>query len=163
MHSRLFQIATHPIKDDELLDRDSLSDFFGETDADYVVPTNDADQDIEWLFRVYKGAFALGKERNTFCIIPGGKNAFFKPKYRTFMEQVALLTTTTFEAFLGEDAGPMDTKLELMISSVCRAFEEKSGFYVYQNGVGVMTLDTWMRRAKEGELYYFGTILDYHF
>lgn len=163
MHSRLFQIANHPIKDDELLDQYSLPEFLWETGADYVVPTNDVAQDIEWLFRVYKGAFALGKEKNTFLIAPGGKNAFFKPKYKDFMEQVTLLTTTTFEAFVGEEAGPMDTKLDLTISSLCRAFNERSGFYVFQDNMGLMSLDAWMRRAKEGELYYFGTILDYHF
>ena len=163
MHSRVYQIATHPIARDDLLDEHILPDFFVATVADYVVTVDDPAKDYDWFVRVQGGAAVLSEEKNSFSIIPGGKKKYFRSKYRDFMEKVALLTTTTLEAFSGEEAMPMNCRIDQLFHEAARALEDRNGFYVFQDGKGLVSLDAWMRDAAEGEIYYFGTVLDYHF
>ena len=55
MHSRIFELSTRPIPEDERYDENSLPEWFEYSQTDWWCNTDDWEGDIEWLVASLRG------------------------------------------------------------------------------------------------------------
>lgn len=155
MHSRIYQISSEPIKEENLIEEYRYDEW---DRADYVVKETsetDIDSDLEWLQTANKGITVDIKEKT---IVITSKKEYFDKKHDEFRELTEELSNITLEEFIS-------TKNHFTIEDLKDAYENKHGFYIDDNDeyIGLTNLDNWVRNAEEGKEYYIGNIFDYHF
>lgn len=154
MHSRIFQLSTEPICEDDYIKEYHFYDdssFIGSI-ADYVDEETDREKDIKWfveaLERTCKNLFIYDEKEQSIIFHTGFKQQFFHSRYKELKKVVENLTleqfSTSFEAY----------KLKSII-------EDKFDFYIYFDGP--ITKDEFIRNLQEEQKYYFGGTIDYHF
>lgn len=151
MHSRIFQLTKEPVAKNEWLTEEDFfeSDFIGSV-ADYVKtqPEIERQEDVEWLVQGTKGIFALEGEKVR--VLPGAKHAYFAERYNQFKEKADSLTLDDFCCGNGT-------------WELCETIQEKFSFYIYDEYGGWKPLDLFVREVEEGDVFYIGGIVDYHF
>lgn len=153
MHSRIFQIEPEPVEKDDYINTNILPDWFTYSIADYTDDSPDRAEDIEWLM-IHIGDIATrDKDKLTFS---SNVRRYFKDSYESFIKAAKKLTEVSFDNFVST-CGVSNTFTHLKDS-----YSDEYGFYVYSEGL-LSTLDDFMRTVKDGETYYFGGTLDYHF
>ena len=157
MHSRIYQISKEPIQN--FISEDRYYEGFVGSHADYVseveYKSDDYLNDLKWLQNATEGLEVNIKE-GTITIT--SKKEYFAKKHEDFQKLIEELSDVTLEEF-------SSGKLEFKISDLKCAYDDKYSFYADDNDeyTGLTTLDNWVRNAEEGEVYYIGTIIEYHF
>ena len=152
MHSRIFQASTKPIKEYEYLsESDYWEHWFLNSVADYVVDSDDRNEDIEWLKDCAQGYIVDHDENGEYFVITS-KVEYFENAFKNFTELLDKIKNYTIENFV---AGIHE------MWGLKNAYEEKFGFYVDMRGE-LMSFDSFVRHCTEGEKYYIGGTLDYH-
>ena len=120
--------------------------------ADYVADVSEEGriEDIDWL-RVYTNKiFEFLQEDGQFRIrlLPNGKHKYFKPKFKTYE---SIFNAMTIDDFCND----------MKIRQLQTLMDNKFSFYFCEDGV-CQTFDSFIRDMHEGEDYYIGGVLDYH-
>lgn len=159
MHSRIFQISKKPVED--RISEDRYYDGFVGRIADYVdeLDTDGQLESIRWLaetpgIRVNN----IGDATATITIVD--KKAYFAGKLAEFQNALKELEKTNLENFIA-NSGTVDYGVWQM----SEAYEDTFGFYVddYDEQFGIISFDKFMRKADEGNVWYIGAVIDYHF
>lgn len=151
MHSRIFQVSAKPIDKCDYIEESNYWDhWFLNRVADYVVDSDDRNEDIEWLSCVR--GITVGKDENgEYCVVDS-KEEYFKMTFEVFKTTLDVIKDCTLEEF----AKGISEMWKLQ-----NAYEDEFGFYVDVNG-DLMPFDSFVRRCTTGEKYYIGGTLDYH-
>jgi len=151
MHSRIFQLVSEPINEDDYATEADFLDGFVGSIADYVAEVDDRAEDIRWFasyVEQYGGEYNPDEESITF---PEG---FALDYFRDRLEEVkCMVNNLTLEQFV------TDT---LCAYELRRLIEDEFGFYVYIDNY-YETLDDFVRNLQGEQKYYIGAVLDYHF
>lgn len=158
MHSRIFQISKEPITSENRIHESRYEDGFVGRIADYVVESESIGEDIEWLKTCHKGIEVEEKEDGTITMKIVSKEEYFEKSYDEFKSLIEKFKDYTISDFI-------DSKNWLDFYNFKSSYDEKYGFYVDDNDdyFGTETLDCFMRNAQEGDIYYIGSVFDYHF
>jgi hypothetical protein len=162
MHSRIFQVSKTPIDPENFLTESEIPESFIVATADYVGESENRTDDIAWLMNDHSDVLMPGPVAETFQLAKNGKECYFRRSYRRFLEAVAMLTTTTFQAFIAEEPGPGDNAVDYWMYQLKEAYSNKFGFYIYEDEE-LKPMNMWIRNAKADTVYYIGGVLDYHF
>ena len=166
MHSRIFQISKYPIKQKEYFDTSRYDygeheGFVGEI-ADYVDNGNDRLSDIQWFKECY-GTSLEFISKDKFKVID--KRNYFKGRVEAFFENIKELQNVKEDDFI------QGSKIPMLMCLTESIYRDRFGFYIdrddtlksgeYDEFFGPM--DDFMRDAEEGEEYYIGNTIDYHY
>lgn len=156
MHSRIFQISREPISKDKYISEDDFYDsgFIGEI-ADYVSDDTNRDDDIEWIKARLEGVVDFNGDSFTIK----DQRKYFEKSFSDFLEAIKDISLLTFKDFC-TDANDFSYKMYKLEN----AYRDEFGFYINDIGeYGTEPFDDFMRRAKNGDVFYIGATLDYHF
>ena len=159
MHSRIYQVTRQPIeKEDFITEADFFEHWFLGGVADYVDEDTDRKSDLEWLQD--RNGIEVNVDCETLTVI--SKEDYFRDKFFTFKECLEKLGKMTEEAFRTDEN--KDYEIYKLNYKLKEAYDDKFGFYIWAEGWGLVTLDYFVRNiAEEGETFYIGATLDYHF
>ena len=157
MHSRIFQVSTMPIDEEDYTCESYYYDhWFLHQIADYVDEDCDRDDSIEWLDSCAKGYEICQDNNGNYRIIVVNKEEYFASAYEVFVEELKKLGTPTIEQF--------STGLDLY--RLKNAYDDKFGFYIdvydQNGGHDIMTMNDFIRVCNVGTVYYIGGVIDYH-
>ena len=161
MHSRIFQISKYPIKEEEYAEachyceNHTVLGF-----SDWTSDDSNRTKDIEWLKKPAEGAFNF-KEDGSFIV--ADKKKYFGAKYRAFKEQLRQIQAHLTPEYFSENSHSAKRDISLEMYLLNDAYNETFGFYADFDGCGVITMDEFVRNAEEGETYYIGGTVDYHY
>ena len=158
MHSRIYQINKTPIdRDDYIEESDYYDHWFINSVADYVNENTNRDEDIMWLKDCYeKQGVSFGKDDNGEYFVVEDKAKYFESKFENFQKALKEMSEKTLGDFI---VGATD----MLMYRIKDSYENKFGFYVEDGDCGLTTFDNFMRSATDGEKYYIGATIDYHF
>ena len=156
MHSRIYQVSFEPVE--EFINEFRYHSNFVPSVADYVVKQETEEQireDLEWLAQATKG-IEVDVENKTIKIV--SKEEYFKGMHEKFVKLAEELSTITLEEFVND-------KSYFKFYDLKSAYEDRHSFYIDDNdeNIGYAPIDTWIRHTEDGEVYYIGSIFDYHF
>lgn len=163
MHSRIIQISHEPIAEEDYLDEYRYVDGFVGHIADYVSESDRA-SDIDWLENCLNGAIEVSKDKSFFWVTDKAK--YFERKFEGFQEYARKLSGFTLEDFAGDgEAREWGESLDSVMWKLRSIYDDEYAFYVDDGDeyAGIETLDSFMRRAVNGDKYYLGATFDYHF
>ena len=152
MHSRIIELSKKPIKKGERIRESDYYDngFIGNI-ANYVSGDVDREHDIKWFVSYLKGKDMLIKSDNkSFTLGSSAREKYFKEKYDALKEYIANVSLEKFCTY------------SLDLYRIGAYIEEKDDFYIHHDGY-YETLDSFMRHVEDGDTWYFGGTLDYHF
>ena len=153
MHSRIYQISTEPIDEEEYFDEsDFYEHWFLGAIADYVSEDTDRDEDITWLGRVNKEVFQITDGKLQVI----SKEGYFEKSYENFQELIEKMSDITLKDF-------QTAKCDSAMWKLKNTYDDEFSFYMYSEDYGLETLDHFMRRVEDGDIYYIGGTLDYHY
>ena len=155
MHSRIFQVSSEPITEENLIEEDRYYEW---EHADYVnkqASSTDIESDLKWLQTANNG-IKVNVEEKTITIT--SKEEYFTKSHDEFKKLAEELSTISLEDFI-------NGKADMKFYDLKCAYEDKNGFYIDDNYecCGLTNLDNWVRNAEENKTYYVGSIFDYHF
>lgn len=161
MHSRIYEISTKPIPQDEhMTDNDFDYDhwFFRDV-ADYVTDDENRESSIQWLLdSLVVGNGLISIDGDSFLLHEGFHAAYWDGRYCAFIRRVEALHSITSTEFAQGGAS-------MMLYQAEQLHEEKFGFYVVVrdgDNDSLVTMDEFVRHAKVGVQYYVGGTIDYH-
>lgn len=161
MHSRIFQISEKPIYREDYIDEEKYYENFVGEIADYVDDMTDRESDIDWLKMHLENTGSAKFDGDKFTIV--NKAEYFKPKLKEFLSAMKqIVADLNDDQAVFYDGG---YKFDLSVYNMQSAYEDKFAFYVDDNGeyAGLETLDSFMRRVNNGDTFYIGATIDYHF
>ena len=155
MHSRIFQVSTKPIsQDDYIKETDYWDHWFINRIADYVNGDTDRDYDIQWFKDCYSSkGIEFGSDDNGEYIIVQSKEAYFKDAFNRFQGLLNNIKGYNLQNFIEG----IDEMWELNSEH-----EEKYGFYIESEEYDLITIDHFVRCCKSNKKYYIGATIDYH-
>ena len=160
MHSKIFQISSKPIYEIDYIIADNYFDWFVPSIADYTDDLNEEEVKncIDWFINIYLKDIVTCEDGKITII---NKEKYFEKKYTKFKDKINALQNTTFKQFIGEEM----SNLHMDIMSAKAAYIDEYSIYIDDNGEysGLETLDEFMRRSKNGDVFYIGNVIDYHF
>ncbi len=157
MHSRIFQVSRRPIDKQDYIDESRYYEGFVGSIADYVDSMSDeaiaeAIESLKWVL----GDAVEFKDRS-FTVVD--KYKFFAPIFANWLKQCRELhDVMDLESF-------SDDSMSLKMFGFSQSYNDKYDYYMDDNGewAGNQTLMDFMRYAKEGDTFYLGNVIDYHF
>ena len=157
MHKRIYQITTSPVEAGEYI---SVSNFdslgFLESVADYISDDIDRTYELGNLREsLEKSGAAAFDDDGSFLILPSGKEAWFRERYKEFNEVARQAVTVSLEEFVR--GGHCASLIEMFKIYYC----DEYGAYVSSDEFSTMPLDEFIRDCEPGERYYIGGILEY--
>jgi len=154
MHSAIFQLEEKPLRfeEDFATEEDFYDDFVGII-ADYVSDDVDRDVEIQYFIKdLEKYGVKYNAKEQSIIFLKGFKEKYFEERFFKLKEAVQKLT---FENFIKDAPDVWEIK---------NLIDEKYETYIYSNESSWMTLNEFVRyNLKEGQKYYIGAVLDYHF
>lgn len=158
MHSRIFQVSSEPIQEDDMIQEYRYEDSFVPSTADYVTKQTQSAEikaDLEWLAQACKGIQVDADKRT---LIVTSKVEYFEQKHEQFKELAEKLSSISLEDFIS-------TKADFDFYDLKSAYEDKHSFYMDDNDeyCGLAPMDNWIRYAEENKVYYIGSVFDYHY
>lgn len=159
MHSRIYQISEKPIHKCDYIDESYYYDhWFTSSIADYVSNKTDRADDIEWLKESCEqfGIIFDADEGGEYFIIED-KLKYFSRNIKEFKAMIEVLSAATLEHFASMELGMAMHRLK-------SAYDDEFGFYVQtDNFDDLLSLDEFVRHSKNGDKFYIGATIDYHF
>lgn len=176
MHSKIFQISReHEIKKEDFITELRYGyggeyEYFVGSVADYVDDVEDREGCIEWFIKTLGVAATYENGKMTLL----NKKVYFDSKYETFMKNIKMLQGITLEQFSNDELClPTTNRMgnevmhspDLTVCELSETYDDKYGFYIDDKGeyFGLVTLDYFLRHIKNGDSWYFGNVIDYHF
>ena len=164
MHSRIFQIEAFPVDADYRITEDNYigDHWFVYSVADYVAADEDRTGSLEWLRETLKAGasfieYFTDEDGEGFILHEGFHAAYFTAEYRAFSASLnSLLEKASPEAFA-------DGGLQSAMFSLEEAYDDKYGFYIDCDEIGLVTLNRFLRQARPETRYYIGGTVDYHY
>ncbi len=158
MHSRIYQVSSSPVKEEDKIREYRYEDDFVGRVADYVsevTSETDIESDLEWLSSANKG-IKVDVENRTITVT--SKKEYFESKHEKFQELAEKMSRITLEEFTTEKSYFDFYELKSM-------YDDKYGFYIDDNYeyTGLTSIDSWVRNAEENKEYHIGSVFDYHF
>ena len=152
MHSRIFQLSTEPIKEEDYITEDTIihdTSFIGYV-ADYVSDEVDRKEDIKWLLDSITPYGAIYDEKEESLIFPKGfKERYFEKKFAVLKETVQKISS--LEDFANDS---------LLAYKLKSTITDRFSFYIYEDYYE--PIDDFIRNLELNTKYYIGGILDYH-
>lgn len=160
MHSKIIQISSKPIPEDEWVDE---SDYYDELIgvADYVANIT---RDVrDGIIDEFCDGLVFERQENDRVVIKS-KAFYFEKKYEDFQKNLEKIKGVSFADFCGRNPRKA-WELESNVCMVSSAYSDRYGTYVDDRGEydGIVTLDNFVRRSKDGDAFYIGGVVDYHF
>lgn len=152
MHSRIIELSTQPISEDERISESDYYDngFIGNI-ADYVNGKTNRERDIKWFIAFLKAKdIIVANTDESFTMGENVREKFFKERYEQLKNHMGNMS---LEEFCSDSLNVYQFKTYI---------ENKYGFYIHNDGC-YETLDNFMRYVLDGQTWYFGGTLDYHF
>jgi hypothetical protein len=155
MHSRIFQVSTEPISQDEYIIESNYYDhWFTNSVADYVSDDCNRTDDIEWLKDCYEEkGIEFGKDGSGEFLVIRSKIKYFEKSFERFKELLKTISNYDIADFIKGIYEFWELKNE---------YEEKFGFYMDTDDNGLITLDNFVRIYPENVKLYIGGTIDYH-
>ena len=155
MHSKIFQVSVEPIEKGDYIKACNyeFDHWFTMSYADYVNDGCNRDKDIEWLKSSMENSAEFNEDEYGKYFIVKSKAEYFKPAFERFKKEIDKIKDATIDEFA---SGKVD------IWNIKDAYDDKFGFYI-DDDADLFTLDTFVRCCTEGEKYYLGGTVDYHF
>ena len=156
MHSKIFQISKSPISEDEFIDESKYFDNFVGYIADYVDDLGANEDCYEWL----GGTPGIEYHQSDKSITIVDKSAYFSGKYKEFKECLESLSKLSEETF-----STSDFEFGMDMYRLKAAYNDEFAFYFDDDGEEfyMRTLDDFMREVSNGDKFYRGNVIDYHF
>ena len=155
MHSIIIQVGDKPIKKDAYISAKDFVDGFVPYIADYTANLNDQTID-EAINLVFDNNDIFELDTNKRTVLIKGKKEYFKESFYDFNAYLERLQKkATIESFT--DGSLCCDWIALMM-----AYEDTHGIYISDEN-GLKTFDQWMREKENGELFFIGGVVDYHF
>lgn len=157
MHSRICQIETHPVTEDDALSLSWNLDDIKPEIADYVDEDLTPNGTIAWLKEnlTARCGDTITILEDGFILHEGFREAYFQRSYEKFQEYLRKIENCSLADFaVGKIGGAM---FELRDAYNCRFGES-----VWSEDGYLETRDEFMRHAEPEVRYYFGGTLDYH-
>ncbi|MCR5669654.1 MAG: hypothetical protein K6G10_01495 [Butyrivibrio sp.] len=153
-HSRIYQISRSPISKDDYIDESRYYDCFVGEIADYVSEDTDRDEDIKTLKASLGDAAVIEGDKLTIT----NKQSFFKRNYRNWIAMLNKLKDISLEEFCEPDK-------DLNIFRLNCLYNDRHDIYMDDNDeeCGNQTLSDFLRDADDGDVFYLGATIDYHF
>ena len=157
MHSRIFQVSKNRITKDNRINKWRYDDYFIGRIADYVVESEDTDEDLKWLTTCKKGIEVVKKSKITILKIVS-KEEYFESSFEEFQELIKKFNDYTLADFI-------DSKNWMDFYQLKDSYDDKHGFYVDDTDeyFGITSFDDFMRNVENGDTYYIGNTFDYHY
>lgn len=160
MHSRIFQLSETPIEKDEYISESKYYDcWFTIEIADYVNGDTDRDADIEWLESCVSGIEFGADEHGKYLVIKS-REKYFERAFQRFSQYLDEVNSKNNLQDFTNGIGCMWYLND--------AYEDKFGFYVdftvdSDRYTDLVAFDNFVRTSKDGDKYYIGSTIDYHF
>lgn len=157
MHSRIFQISKTPLyKNDYISENYYYDHWFLHEIADYVDGDTDRAADISWLSK--RDGIEVGHDDNGDFFIITSKKKYFAHSFERWKEACAKIYEMTIDHFI-------IYAMEHEMWTIKDAYDDKFGFYIEDCGehYGTTTMDDLVRCCKDGDKFYIGATIDYHF
>ena len=157
MHSRICQIETPPVTEDDALSLSWNLDDIKPEIADYVDEDPTPNGTIAWLKEnlTARCGDTITILEDGFILHEGFREAYFQRSYEKFQEYLRKIENCSLADFAAGEIG--SAMFELRDAYNCRF-----GDYVWSKDGYLETRDEFMRHAKPEVRYYFGGTLDYH-
>ena len=157
MHNRIYQLTPEPVNADQYITESDFYDhWFVGSIADYVSDNCNKKADIERLGN-RKGYRVASDEFGAYLEVYS-KEEYFAAAFARFSDALESIKNCTLSDFArGLDMWHLKD-----------SYEEKFGDYVYasddasDDDDSLMTFDAFVRNAAEGQKYYIGGTVDYH-
>lgn len=156
-HDRIFEIDTSPVKDSGgwlvASDLYEAPGFIGAV-ADYVYDEG-VDRDTEILDFIMtalnNSLIAFNEVEKAIVFLPGFRRDYFAKRFREFKKQAEAMS---FEDFIEENHS-------LRRHNLVQTINNKFDTYIYMGYC--KSLDQFVRQMIEGEKYYFGGVVGFHY
>lgn len=160
MHSRIFEISTDPIPQEEHMTENDFDydHWFFHDVADYVTDDANRDSSVEWLFdSLTIGDGLITVDGDSFILHEGYQAAYWGNRHQAFVQLAETLQGIAFEEFA-------QSGVSVLLYQAEQLHEQKFGLYVVarESGDELTTLDEFIRYAKAETRYYIGGTIDYH-
>ncbi|HHW57980.1 MAG TPA: hypothetical protein GXX15_10030 [Clostridia bacterium] len=155
MHGTIFQLEEKPLRfEEDFACEEDFYDDFVKVIADYVNEDIDRDAEIRYFVEYLKKYKEIMYDPQEYSIIfpKGFREEYFSERFFNLKKFVQELTLEEFSTD--------STKVWILKNLI----NEKYGIYIYSRQSSWITFDEFVRcNLKEGQKYYIGTVLDYHF
>lgn len=161
MHSKIIQISRNKIPEDErTIDDDyyydGFSGWFVPSVADYVTSMDEEEQKRA-MENLNAEFVSIDPKARKMTIL--SKEKYFEQPYKMFLDAAARCSKASFEEFMRDY-----NDLRAAWFKVCWTYEDKHSIYVdLKDGDGLMTWDAFLRMVNNGDVFYIGSVLGYHF
>ena len=160
MHSRIFEIlekGQEPTLNQWTFDDGTCLEYYG---IDYVSEMDEEEttDSIDWMIKNSDGAIVYDKEAKS---IKFDKKKLMEIDYNTFIKLAKELTQVTLDEFSDTEKDYLNS-VEYKKTKLDEAYGDRWGFYFYNEDLGLLPENEFLRKLKDGETYYLGNILDYH-
>lgn len=158
MHSKIFQVSSSPITPENYFSEERYYDGFVGSIADYTanIPKNARKQCIKYLSERLSNAVVYDSASDKFTVID--LDSYFKWRYEGFTHYRELLQDINYESFV-HNAWDADS----IVRYISDTISDKYGYYVDSDCDGLNTIDCFLRTLKNGDCFYIGAVIDYHF
>lgn len=157
MHSRIFQITTSRVPEDEYISESDFCEhpFIGSI-ADHVDGNVDRNEELQNLrqFLTDTKTAVFGKE-NSFALLPNGKAEYFKYAFDRFIKAVNKACGINLTDFATDD------ECSNLVFEIKSSYCDEFGWYVSSEEFDTITFDQFIRLAEPDKQYYIGGILNY--
>lgn len=155
MHSRIFQIEKNALTEEDYITSSSIPEWFTYSIADYTSDDCNREDEIDWLMTDVLGGIAtVDGNKLTFS---SDVRRYFKGNHEAFINAAKKLSNVTFDDFVYKHS------VDTVLFSLEEAYSDRYGLYVYSDDGFFDTLDNFIRQAKDGETYFIGGVVDYHY
>lgn len=160
MHSKIFQLSTEPISKEDYKTADDYVDTGFMQIADYTDDMDDEDREscIDWFSKY----LASGAELKNGVLEIKDKKKLLEGQFQTFRKTAGLLQYVSLDDFCEPEFSKGTEDLGYLMYTLDAAYSDKYGYYVDIDDYPA-PLSDFLRRAHNGDRYYIGAVIDYHF
>jgi hypothetical protein len=150
----IFQLSEEPIKKEDFLQEEILYGSFVGKIADYISSDVNRDEEIESFVKNELEPYGVFYDpiEQSIIFAKNFKRKFFEQQYQKFKEYASKIS---MKVFAGYENSFYSYQLQAAINR-----EFATYIFIYSS---YMTLDEFIREMTEGQKYYFGAAMDYHF
>lgn len=157
MHSRIYQIETHPVANDDVLDIGWDLDDIKPEIADYVDEDPNPSATIAWtkenLAALCGSTITILEDG--FILHEGFREAYFRNSYERFLKELHELEACSLAEFAAGE-------IWMNVYNLKEDYNNTFSDYVWSEDDYLEPRDEFMRHAEPEVRYYFGGTLDYH-
>ena len=177
MHGRVYELVMEPedcavmteedLDDGEFIGR--IADYGSLIESFYIPEEMEAfKSQYSEILEVEDSGLTDGFGNPIYKITVIDKEKYFEPKMQDFLDNAEQFSKFVsgdkeelFRLFMG-DANEDGLYLSDILEDLNNSFSNDFGDYVFTEGFGLRSMDTFLREVENGDVYYLSTICDYH-